>query len=67
MNLKKTKIEMQKALQEALMRVDAKEVQIAANTSQSVNRRKLARAEDSSAARETNSCSKVIQTSPTGD
>lgn len=51
MNPKKTKAEMQKALQEALKRVDANEVQFAANTSQAVNRRKLARPEDSSVAK----------------
>lgn len=48
MNPKKTKTEMQKALQEALKRVDAKEVQFVANTSQAVNRRKSARNEQPS-------------------
>lgn len=49
MKLEKTKTEMRKALQEALKRVDAKEAQFVANTSQAVNHRKSVNPHTSSA------------------
>jgi hypothetical protein len=55
MNLKKTKAEMQKALQEALKRMDTKEAQFFANTAQAVNRRKSARPGDTLTAQKNNS------------